>query len=204
MVYNNMTNKLSIKDLVKQASANINDDASAVMMKTAHAQGIEDAERVIKVASYTGDVMGNQAFETFHGRVAASLGFNPEDEVVKQASIADMLDVAAFAAFEKIAETYSPQTGGANLESTQLAGADQLREEGKAHALLAAQAAQDALASIDQGDANTAIQSMNTASQNITLAQQANQAVADPELQAQVAEASQVVAQVASAIQGMA
>lgn len=199
-----MTNKLSIKDLVKQASANINDDASAVMMKTAHAQGIEDAERVIKVASYTGDVMGNQAFETFHGRVAASLGFNPEDEVVKQASIADMLDVAAFAAFEKIAETYSPQTGGANLESTQLAGADQLREEGKAHALLAAQAAQDALASIDQGDANTAIQSMNTASQNITLAQQANQAVADPELQAQVAEASQVVAQVASAIQGMA
>lgn len=204
MVYNNMTNKLSIKDLVKQASANINDDASAVMMKTAHAQGIEDAERVIKVASYTGDVMGNQAFETFHGRVAASLGFNPEDEVVKQASIADMLDVAAFAAFEKIAETYSPQTGGANLESTQLAGADQLREEGKAHALLAAQAAQDALASVDQGDANTAIQSMNTASQNITLAQQANQAVADPELQAQVAEASQVVAQVASAIQGMA
>lgn len=199
-----MTNKLSIKDLVKQASANINDDASAVMMKTAHAQGIEDAERVIKVASYTGDVMGNQAFETFHGRVAASLGFNPEDEVVKQASIADMLDVAAFAAFEKIAETYSPQTGGANLESTQLAGADQLREEGKAHALLAAQAAQDALASVDQGDANTAIQSMNTASQNITLAQQANQAVADPELQAQVAEASQVVAQVASAIQGMA
>ena len=174
------------------------------MMKTAHAQGIEDAERVIKVASYTGDVMGNQAFETFHGRVAASLGFNPEDEVVKQASIADMLDVAAFAAFEKIAETYSPQTGGANLESTQLAGADQLREEGKAHALLAAQAAQDALASVDQGDANTAIQSMNTASQNITLAQQANQAVADPELQAQVAEASQVVAQVASAIQGMA
>ena len=99
MVYNNMTNKLSIKDLVKQASANINDDASAVMMKTAHAQGIEDAERVIKVASYTGDVMGNQAFETFHGRVAASLGFNPEDEVVKPASIADMLDVAAFAAF---------------------------------------------------------------------------------------------------------
>lgn len=199
-----MSNKLSIKDLVKQASANINDDASAVMLKTAHAQGIEDAERVIKVASYTGDVMGNQAFETFHGRVAASLGFNPEDEVVKQASIADMLDVAAFAAFEKIAETYSPQTGGANLESTQLAGADQLREEGKAHALLAAQAAQDALASIDQGDANTAIQSMNTASQNITLAQQANQAVADPELQAQVAEASQVVAQVATAIQGMA
>ena len=115
-----------------------------------------------------------------------------------------MLDVAAFAAFEKIAETYSPQTGGANLESTQLAGADQVREAGKAHAVLAAQAAQDALASVDQGDANTAIQSLNTASQNITLAQQANEAVADPELQAQVAEASQVVAQVASAIQGMA
>lgn len=199
-----MTNKLSIKDLVKQASANVGADTSAVLMKTAHAQGIEDAERVMKVASYTGDIMGNQAYEAFHGRVAASLGFNPEDMVVKQASIADMLNVAAFAAFEKIAETYSPQTGGANLESTQLAGADQVREAGKAHAVLAAQAAQDALASVDQGDANTAIQSLNTASQNITLAQQANEAVADPELQAQVAEASQVVAQVASAIQGMA
>ena len=194
-----MSNKLTIADLVKQASANI-EDTGAALMKTAHAQGVEDANRVIKVASYTGDIVGNQAYETFHGRVAASLGFNPEEEIVKQASIYDMLECT----FEKIAETYSPQTGGANLETTQAAGADQLREVGKSHALLAVQAANDALASIDQGDANTAIQSMNTASQNITLAQQANQVVADPELQAQVAEASQVVGQVASAIQGMA
>ena len=72
-----MSNKLTIADLVKQASANI-EDTGAALMKTAHAQGVEDANRVIKVASYTGDIVGNQAYETFHGRVAASLGFNPE------------------------------------------------------------------------------------------------------------------------------
>jgi hypothetical protein len=85
--------------------------------------------------------------------------------------------------------------------STQQAAADQVREAGKGHATIAVQAAQDALASVAQGDPNTAIQSMNTAAQNITLAQQATSVVDDPELSSQVAEASQIVAQAAASIQ---
>lgn len=192
--------KLTIGELVKQASANSNGN-SPDLMKTAHEQGINDAQRVVKVAQYTGDIMGTTAFNAFHDCVAASLGFNPEGDAVKTASIADMLDAAVAFSLEKVAESYSPQTGGANLVSTQQAGADQLREQGKANALLAVQAANDAIASVDMGDANTAAQSIATAGQNITLAQQAAQAVADPELQAQVAEASQVVTRAASAMQ---
>ena len=195
--------RTTIADLVKQASARMNVETSP-LMKTAHEQGIADAERVTKVASITGDIMGNQAYESFHGRLAASLGFDPEDEFVKQASIADMFDTAMYMSLEKIAETYSPQSGGDNLVSTQQAAADQLREAGKAHAVLAVQSANDAIASVDQGDANTAAQSMATAAENMTLARQASEVIADPELDAFVAEASQSVGSAAEAIQGVA
>lgn len=193
-----MSNNLTIAELVKQASAN--NGSQDALIKSAHEQGIEDAERVTKVASYTGDIMGTQAFESFHSCIAQSLGFNPEEEVVKQASIQDMFTYMLADSFEKIAEAYSPQTGGANLVSTQQAGADQLREAGKAHAVMAVQAAQDAVASIDQGDPNTAIQSLNTAHENMTLARQATEAVDDPELNAQVAQAGAVLEQVANTI----
>lgn len=188
---------LKIKDLVAQASANMTENEA---IKTASEQGLEDSNRIVKVANYTGDIMGQSAFNAFHDYVAQSLGFNPEG-VAKTASIADMLDAAIELSLEKVAENYSPQTGGANLETTQMAGADQLREQGKANALLAVQSANDALASVDMGDANTAAQSIATAGENIALAQQAAQVVADPELQAQVAEASQVVTQAAQAMQ---
>lgn len=195
--------KTTIADLVKQASARVNLEDNS-LLKTAHEQGIADAERVTKVASITGDIMGNQAYDTFHYRLSASLGFDPEEEIVKQASIADMIDTAVYASLEKIAETYSPQSGGANLVSTQQASADQLREAGKAHAELAVQAANDAIASADQGDPNTAAQSMATAAENMTLARQAHEVVADPELEAYVAQASQAVGSAAQAIQGVA
>lgn len=197
-----MENK-TIADLVKEAKAKVAGGiaSSEELMKTAHAQGIEDSERLTKIAAYTGDILGNQAYDIFHGRFAASLGFDLEDEVVKEASIQDMLTVCMADCLEKIAENYSPQTGGANLVSTQQAAADQVREAGKGHATIAVQAAQDALASVAQGDPNTAIQSMNTAAQNITLAQQATSVVDDPELSSQVAEASQIVAQAAASIQ---
>lgn len=192
---------MNIADLVKKASASTMVDDNLVM-KTAHEQGIQDAANVMKVASYTGDLMGNQAFDAFHGCLAASLGFDPEDAVVKEASIKDMIDYAVMDSFEKIAESYSPQSGGAHLVSTQQAAADQLREEGKTHAMLALQAANDAVASVDMGDANTATQSIATAGQNMILAQQAAQAVSDPELEAQVAQASQAVTAAAARIQG--
>lgn len=192
----------SIADLVKTAKSNVGATNDEALLKTAHEQGIQDAERVVKVASYTGTVAGNAMFDTLQGRMAESLGFNPEDEVVKQASMAELIDAALMNSLTKIAEEYSPQTGGANLVTTQQAGADQLREAGKGHAVLAVQSATDALASIDQGDANTAIQSVRTAAENLTLARQAAAAVEDPELAAQVAEASQTVGQIAAAIQG--
>lgn len=192
---------MNIAELVKKASASAMVDDNLVM-KTAHEQGIQDAANVMKVASYTGDLMGNQAFDAFHGCLAASLGLDPEDAVVKEASIKDMIDYAVMDSFEKIAESYSPQSGGAHLVSTQQAAADQLREEGKTHAMLALQAANDAVASVDMGDANTAAQSIATAGQNMILAQQAAQAVSDPELEAQVAQASQAVTAAAARIQG--
>lgn len=198
-----MNNGMTIADLVRNAQESTlqNND---VMMKTAHAQGIEDAERVIKVASYTGDIVGQEAFNTFHDYLAGSLGLNPEVAMVKQASIKDMIDYAMADAFVKIAESYSPQTGGTNLTSTVEAGGNQVAATGKAHAILAVQAANDAAASVATGDPNTAAQSMQTAAENIALAQQANSAVNDPELQAQVAQASAVVSQVASSIQAQA
>jgi len=198
-----MANKLTINELVKQASNSVQEKQESIV-KTAAEQGIEDADRVVKVASYTGSIMGSTAFDAFHDCVAASLDFNPEDAVVKQASIADMLDATIEnILMEKIAEAYSSQTGGENLVTTQMAAADQVVEQGKANAVLAAQSAQDALSSVDMGDANTAAQSMATAGQNITLAQQALAVAPDPELEAQVAEASDVVAQAAQAIQGV-
>lgn len=201
--------KLTIQDLVKQASANLNKAAEAQaqaveqeeILKTAAEQGMNDAERVMKVASITGDAMGTAAFNTFHDCMAASLGFDPEDAYVKTAAISDMLDTAVEYSLMKIAEVYSSQTGGENLVTTQMAAADQVVEQGKANAMLAAQAAQDAIASADMGDANTAAQSITTAGQNITLAQQALVEVPDPELQAQVQEASQIVAEAATALQ---
>jgi hypothetical protein len=54
------------------------------------------------------------------------------------------------------------------------------------------------------GDANTAAQSMATAGQNINLAKQVAGVVDDPELQAQVAQASQAVATAAQTIQAHA
>lgn len=198
-----MNNGITIAELVKsaQASAMQNDDT---LMKTAHAQGIEDAERVIKVASYTGDIVGQEAFNTFHDYFAGSLGLNPEVDMVKQASIKDMIDYAIADSFVKIAETYSPQTGCTNLTSTVQSGGQQLAEAGKAHATLAVQAANDAAASVATGDPNTAAMSMQTAAENIALAQQANAAVADPELQSQVAQASAIVGQVATSLQQQA
>lgn len=193
--------KMTIQDLLKTAAENVTAGSADALLKTAHEQGINDAERVVKIASYTGDIMGNSAFETFHGCIAASLGFDPEVYAVKTASIADLIDAAMITSLTKIAENYSPQTGGANLETTQAAAADQLREAGKAHAMLAAQSANDAVASVDNGDPNTALQSMQTAGENILLARQAAEVVEDPELEAQVAQASDIVTQAAEAIQ---
>ena len=170
---NHMSKMRTIADLVKEAQAE-QGYAEETMVGSAHAQ--------------------------FHDEFAASLGFAPEDPMVKQASIYDMLECA----FEKIAENYSPQSGGANLVSTNQAAMDQLREEGKTHAFLAMQAANDAVASVDMGDANTAAQSMATAGQNINLAKQVAGAIDDPELQAQVAQASQAVATAAQTIQAHA
>lgn len=197
------TNNMTIASLVNQFR-NSNMQTEESLLKTAHAQGIEDAERITKVASYTGDVVGEAACDYIHDYMAASLGFDPEVDFVKTASISDMIDTAVECALIKIAETYSPQSGGANLETSQLAAADQLREAGKAHAVLAVQAANDAAASVATGDPNTAIQSMQTAADNITLAQQAVQTVADPELEAQVTQASQIVSEVAAGIQAQA
>jgi MFS superfamily sulfate permease-like transporter len=193
MVHISMSKKLTLNELVKSARAGV-DSGNEALMKTAHEQGIQDAERLVKVA-------GNQMFDTFASRMAQSLGFNPEDEVVKEASLKDLIDAAVTDAFTKIAEEYSPQTGGANLQSTVDAGADQVREAGKSHAVLAVQSANDALASIDMGDANTGIQSLRTAGENIELARQAAEHIEDPELHAQVAEAASIVSQAASAIQ---
>ena len=193
-----MSKKLTLNELVKSARAGV-DSGNEALMKTAHEQGIQDAERLVKVAGYTGDIAGNQMFDTFASRMAQSLGFDPEDEVVKEASLKEMIDAAVTDAF--IAEEYSPQTGGANLQSTVDAGADQAREAGKSHAVLAVQSANDALASIDMGDANTGIQSLRTAGENIALARQAAEHIEDPELHAQVAEAASIVSQAASAIQ---
>lgn len=200
MVHISMSKKLTLNELVKSARAGV-DSGNEALMKTAHEQGIQDAERLVKVAGYTGDIAGNQMFDTFASRMAQSLGFNPEDEVVKEASLKDLIDAAVTDAFVKVAEEYSPQTGGANLQSTVDAGADQVREAGKSHAALAVQSANDALASIDMGDANTGIQSLRTAGENIELARQAAEHIEDPELHAQVAEAAAIVSQAASAIQ---
>lgn len=194
-----MSKMRTIADLVKEAQAE-QGYAEETMVGSAHAQGMNDANRVVKVASYTGEMIGKTAFAQFHDEFAASLGFAPEDPMVKQASIYNMLECA----FEKIAENYSPQSGGANLVSTNQAAMDQLREEGKTHAFLAMQAANDAVASVDMGDANTAAQSMATAGQNINLAKQVAGAIDDPELQAQVAQASQAVATAAQTIQAHA
>lgn len=194
-----MSQLSSIADLVKAAKAQ-EGFAEETMVGSAHAQGMNDANRVVKVASHTGDIMGKTAFASFHDEFAASLGFAPEDPMVKQASMYDMLACV----MEKIAEQYSPQSGGANLVSTNQAAMDQLREEGKTHAFLAMQAANDAVASVDMGDANTAAQSMATAGQNINLAKQVAGVVDDPELQAQVAQASQAVATAAQTIQAHA
>lgn len=164
--------KLTIQDLVKQASNSLTKAAAAkaeieAVTKTAAEQGMADAERVMKVASITGDAMGTAAFNSFHDCMAASLGFDPEDGYVKTASIADMIDTAVEYSLMKVAEVYSSQNGGANLITTEMAGANQLVEQGKANAVLAAQAAQDALSSADMGDANTAARSIETAGENI-------------------------------------
>ena len=188
-----------LRDILARARA---DQGYESNVKTAHAQGVEDAESMIKVARYTGDVIGQQVVDTALAGICESFGYDPG--VLKTASITDVIDDAVACSFVKIAEQISGQTGGANLESTALAEAGQLASEGKSHATIAIQAANDAVASVDQGDPNTAAKSMEAAANSLAAAKQIAEIVPDPELANQVAEASQEVGTAAQAIAGTA
>ena len=153
---------------------------------------------MIKVARYTGDVIAQQVVDTALAGICESFGYDPG--VLKTASISDVIDDAVACSFMKIAEQISGQTGGAELQSTALAEAGQLVSEGKSHATMAVQAANDAVASVSQGDANTATKSMEAAANSLATAKQIAEVVPDPELANQVQIASQEVGNAAQAV----
>lgn len=184
-----------LKDILAQAR---NEQGYDCNVKTAHDQGVEDAESMIKVARYTGDVIGQQVVDTALAGICESFGYDPG--VLKTASISDVIDDAVACSFMKIAEQISGQTGGAELQSTALAEAGQLVSEGKSHATMAVQAANDAVASVSQGDANTATKSMEAAANSLATAKQIAEVVPDPELANQVQIASQEVGNAAQAV----
>ena len=178
----------------KTASDNTVTDNSSVE-KTAYEQGAAEAENMVKIAASLGDIIGNRVADVVEGRLAQSFGYDPE--VVKQASLSDILDDA-------ILSKYADQLAGsaANAPSTVLAEEQQIGEAAAHHATLAAASAADAVQSLHQGDEHTAVQQLATAGDSIANAKElaarvpANAAVAQ-----HVEEAAAIVAQAADIAQ---
>lgn len=173
-------------------------DVEASAIKTAHENGMRDADNMMKVAAAMGDVIGNRIADVVETRIAESFGYSPE--VAKTASLQDIMVDALYSVAEqvKVAEQVVGTTANAAI-ATQKAEEVQIQETAAHHANLAAQSASDAVQSLQQGDHHTATQMMSTAATAIETAKQmaaripANAAVAQ-----HVNEASAIVTEAAN------
>lgn len=179
----------------KTASDNTLATSDSPIEKTAYEQGAAEAENMVKIAASLGDIIGNRVADVVEGRLAQSFGYDPE--VVKQASLSDILDDA-------ILSKYADQLAGsaANAPSTVLAEQQQIGEAAAHHATLAAASAADAVQSLHQGDEHTAVQQLATAGDSIANAKQLAARVPENAAVAQhVGEAAAIVAQAADIAQ---
>lgn len=179
----------------KTASDNTVATSDSPIEKTAYEQGAAEAENMVKIAASLGDIIGNRVADVVEGRLAQSFGYDPE--VVKQASLSDILDDA-------ILSKYADQLAGsaANAPSTVLAEQQQIGEAAAHHATLAAASAADAVQSLHQGDEHTAVQQLATAGDSIANAKQLAARVPENAAVAQhVSEAAAIVAQAADIAQ---
>jgi hypothetical protein len=184
----------NVKDIVekyrslgtKVASAAPVEDPMQAAVKTAAESGINDADALMKVAAVLGDVISERIISNIQG-------FFGED-VEKTASFQELVA-------ESILKVADAVTGTAGLRevAADQAEALQIDETAVNHATLAAQAATDAVSSIQSGDEHTATQQMATAAAALESAKQMAERSQSPAVHQHIAAASQIVAQAAGA-----
>lgn len=157
-----------------------------VAIKTAAEAGMSDAENLVKVAAVLGDVISE--------RVIANLSdfFGTDNE--KTASLQELVAEALI----KAADAVSGTAGVREVAADQAEGL-QIDETAVHHATLAAQAATDAITSLQGGDEHTATQQMATAASALETAKAVAARSQNPAVHEHVNAASGIVAQAAGA-----
>ena len=173
----------------KQASAFTGMETDPI--KLASEMGAQEADRITKIASYMGEIMGQSASRAF----CEALGYEPG--VLKEASLQDVMADAMY----KAAAQVSGNTAQSAISAAE-AGTLQATESAVHHAEMAARSAIDAVQAADQGDGHTAGQQLQSSHAFLEQAKAHAADAADLDVHDQIAEVEQIVAQATQHVAG--
>lgn len=184
-----------VEDVLRGYSANTQSMHATGMesdpIKLASELGAQEADKITKLASYMGELIGQAASRSF----AEFLGY--EGSVVKQASFQDLLIDSMI----KVADQVSGNTAQ-GFESTNEAASLQADESAAHHANMAARSAMGALEAAQQGDGHTAGQLVQSAQSFLEQAKGHAAETNNPAVIDHIDEAEEVVAHATAQIGG--
>lgn len=173
-----------IKDIVNQytpaKTAAVNQ--SADLVKTAKDAGVEDGEKLVKLANHIGELIGTTAG-------------NRAVEIIKAAFVV---------ADDNRSAVGGVSANGSGQQAANEAEDDQIAQLAAHHAELAGNAAKDAVDALGRGDEHTATQQFQTAAKSIETAKVLGAKTQNADAHAKIQAAAAIVAQSASSAQAKA